>query len=107
MKKILEDLKAEQITIIDISKKSSYADTFVIATTRSSRHSEAIANEIVRQLKKNDIACPGPEGRPKCDWVIIDAGSVIVHLFRQEIREYYGLEKLWDISFDSLENKLA
>ena len=51
--------------------------------------------------------CPNPEGRPKCDWVIVDAGSVVIHLFRSEIRELYNLEKLWDMSFDSVENKLA
>ena len=61
----------------------------------------------MQQLKKNGIICPSPEGRPRCDWVIVDAGSVIVHLFRPEIREYYSLEKLWDMSFDSFENKLA
>ena len=51
--------------------------------------------------------CPRPEGRPKCDWVIVDVGNVIVHLFRSEIREYYNLEKLWNISFDLIENKIA
>tara|TARA_B100000686_G_C16679301_1_gene911004 strand:- start:713 stop:889 length:177 start_codon:yes stop_codon:yes gene_type:complete len=58
-------------------------------------------------LKKINIFCPSPEGRPKCDWVIVDAGSVIIHLFRKEVRELYSLEKLWDISFDSIETKLA
>ena len=51
--------------------------------------------------------CPGPEGRPQCDWLLIDAGTVIVHLFRPEIREYYNLEKLWDGNFDLIENTLA
>ncbi len=51
--------------------------------------------------------CPSPEGRPQCDWLLVDAGSVIVHLFRSDIRAYYNLEKLWDMSFDIIENKLA
>ena len=48
------------------------------------------------------INCPTPEGKPKCDWVIVDVGSIIIHLFRKEIREIYNLEKLWDISFDAI-----
>ena len=51
--------------------------------------------------------CPNPEGRPKCDWVIVDVGSVIIHLFRSEIRKYYNLEKLWDKSFDINANKIS
>ena len=53
------------------------------------------------------IKCPNPEGRPQCDWIIVDAGEIIVHLFRQEIRELYALEKLWEVSFDSSQTKLA
>ena len=63
--------------------------------------------EYHRQLKEQGTRCPSPEGRPKCDWVIVDAGSVIVHLFRSEIRKLYNLEKLWNMSLDSLENNLA
>ena len=66
-----------------------------------------MADEISKQLKKLGITCPSPEGRPQCDWVIVDAGSVIIHLFRSEIRKLYKLEKLWEISFDSVENTLA
>jgi len=58
-------------------------------------------------LKKDGIICPNPAGRPKCDWVIVDAGSVIIHLFRPEIREIYSLEKLWEMNFDTIENKTA
>ena len=104
---ILEDAKTEQIISIDISKKSSYADTFIIATCRSSRHVDATANELTQQLKKGGIMCLSSEGRPQCDWVIVDVGKVIVHLFRSEIRKYYNLERLWDKSFDLISNKLA
>ena len=104
---ILDDAKTENIKIVDLKNKSSIADSFVIATCRSTRHANATADELTRRLKKIGIKCPSPEGRPKCDWVIVDAGSIIVHLFRQEIRELYSLEKLWDISFDNTETKLA
>ena len=103
----MENAKTEQIITIDISKKSSYADTFIIATCRSSRHADATADELIQQLKKKGIVCPGPEGRPQCDWVIVDVGTVIIHLFRPQIREYYDLEKLWTMNFDLIENKLA
>ena len=104
---ILENAKTEQIKTIDIRKKSSYADTFVIATCRSSRHVDATADELTQQLKRGGIVCLSSEGRPQCDWVIVDVGKVIIHLFRPEVREYYNLEKLWDMSFDFGKNKLA
>ena len=104
---ILDDAKTENIKIVDLKNKSSIADSFIIATCRSTRHANATADELTKKLKKIGIKCPSPEGRPKCDWVIVDAGSIIVHLFRQEIRDLYSLEKLWNISFDSNETKLA
>ncbi len=103
----MEDAKTEQIKIIDTSKKSSFVDTFIIATCRSSRHADATADKLTQQLKKMGVVCPKPEGRPQCDWVLVDVGSVIVHLFRSEIRSYYNLEKLWDTSFDIIEDKLT
>ena len=103
----MDDAKAENLKIIDLTNKSSIADSFIIATCRSTRHADSTADELVRQLKKIGIKCPNPEGKPQCDWIIVDAGSVIVHLFRQEIRDLYNLEKLWEINFDSSETKLA
>ena len=104
---ILDDAKTEDIKIVDLKNKSSIADAFMIATCRSTRHADATADELRKKLKKIGILCPNPEGRPKCDWIIVDAGSIIVHLFRQEIRDLYSLEKLWDINFDNIETKLA
>ena len=104
---ILDDLKAEKINIVDIHHKTSIADYFIIATCRSTRHTNATAEELIKKLKQIGIACSNPEGRPKCDWVIVDAGSVVIHLFRSEIRELYNLEKLWNMSFDVVENRLA
>ena len=62
----------------------------------------AVADNLIKKFKKNGIICPQPEGKPKGDWTIIDAGDVIIHLFRQEIRLRYNLERLWNISFDPL-----
>ena len=104
---ILDDAKTEDIKIVDLTNKSSIADAFMIATCRSTRHANATADELTKRLKKIGILCPNPEGLPKCDWIIVDAGSIIVHLFRQEIRDLYSLEKLWDINFDNIETKLA
>ena len=104
---ILDDAKAKNINVVNLNNKSSIADDFIIATCRSTRHANAVADDLVEKLKKIGINCPSPEGRPKCDWVIVDAGSIIIHLFRQEIRELYNLEKLWDINFENIETKLA
>ena len=103
----MDNAKTENIKIVDLKNKSSIADAFIIATCRSTRHANATADELIKKLKKIGILCPNPEGIPKCDWIIVDAGSIIVHLFRQEIRDLYSLEKLWDISFDNIETKLA
>ena len=103
----MDDAKAENLKIIDLTNKSSIADSFIIATCRSTRHADSTADELIKRLKKIGIKCPNPEGRPQCDWIIVDAGSVLVHLFRQETRDLYNLEKLWEINFDSSETKLA
>ena len=105
--KTLDSNKALDIVLIDLANKSSIADSFMIATCRSTKHANATADELTKKLKKIGILCPAPEGRPKCDWIIVDAGSIIIHLFRQEIRDLYNLEKLWNISFDNIETKLA
>ena len=73
----------------------------IIATCRSSRHANAVAEDLILKLKKQGVNCPQPEGIPQCDWTIVDTGDIIVHLFRSEIRLHYNLEKLWNISFDS------
>ena len=104
---ILDNAKNEDIKIIDLKNKSSVADYFIISTCRSTRHADATADELIKQLKNLGIKSPSPEGRPKCDWLIVDAGSIIVHLFKKEIREIYNLEQLWEINFESERNKLA
>ena len=93
--------------MVNLKNKTSIADYFIIGTARSSKHAHSVADDLRKKLKKIGVQCPNPEGTPKCDWVIVDAGSVIVHLFRSEIRDLYNLEKLWNINLDTMENKSA
>jgi ribosome-associated protein len=90
----LDDAKAENVVAIDIREKSSIGDYMVIATGRSDRHVGAIADQIQRKLKEMGRGAR-IEGQPQCDWVLIDAGDIIVHVFRPEVREFYNLEKMW------------
>lgn len=91
----LEDAKAEDIVTIALEPKTALADHMVIASGRSNRHVSAIADQLVDKLKASGARDLRIEGVPQCDWVLVDAGSVIVHLFRPEVRSFYNLEKLW------------
>ena len=91
----LEDAKAEDIVTIDIQNKSSLGDFMVVASGRSHRHVGAVADRLLRDLKDAGFGRVRVEGLPHCDWVLIDAGDLIVHVFRPEVREFYNLEKMW------------
>lgn len=91
----LEDDKAEELIVIDLDGKSSVADHMIIASGRSSRHVSALADHVLRKLKDLGNGRARVEGMPNADWVLIDAGDVIVHLFRPEVREFYNLERIW------------
>ncbi|MBL8550064.1 MAG: ribosome silencing factor [Hyphomonadaceae bacterium] len=91
----LEDDKAEEIVTIDIGGRSSVADVIVIANGRSQRHVGALADHLTRKLKDAGVQVLSVEGLPHCDWVVVDAGDVIVHLFRPEVRSFYNIEKIW------------
>ncbi len=91
----LDDAKAEQIVTIGLDDKSAIADTMVVASGRSARHVGAIADQIVEKLKEAGFRDLRIEGMPQCDWVLVDAGDVVVHVFRPEVRSFYNLEKLW------------
>jgi ribosome-associated protein len=93
----LDDEKAQDILFIDLKDKSSFADSLVIASGRSHRHVGAIADHLLRTLKDNGHGRAKVEGLPYCDWVLIDAGDVIVHLFRPEVRSFYNIEKIWSV----------
>jgi ribosome-associated protein len=94
----LEDDKAEDIVSIDLAGKSSVTDFMVVASGRSNRHVGAIADHVIRKLKDAGHGAPKVEGLNACDWVLIDAGDVILHLFRPEVRAFYDLEKMWSAS---------
>jgi ribosome-associated protein len=91
----LEDMKAEEIVTIDLRGKTALADTMVVASGRSNRHVGAIADRVREGLKTAGITGTHVEGMPHCDWVLIDAGDVIVHVFRPEVRAFYDIEKMW------------
>jgi len=100
---ILEDAKAEAIVSIDLAGKTSIGDYMVIASGRSQRHVGALADRLIQRLKEEGIRDLKVEGMPLCDWVLIDAGDVIVHIFRPEARTFYNLEKMWSSERPSFE----
>ncbi|MCC7252857.1 ribosome silencing factor [Hyphomicrobium sp.] len=94
----LDEAKAEEIVSIDLKGKSSIGDFMVIATGRSDRHVGAIAEQLRKHLKDNGVGGVRVEGLETCDWVLIDAGDILVHVFRAEVRDFYNLEKMWSAS---------
>jgi ribosome-associated protein len=97
--KSLEDAKAEQTVAIDITGKSSLSDHMVVTSGRSHRHVGAVADQLAKALREAGFGKPRIEGLPHCDWVLVDGGDVIVHIFRPEVREFYNLEKMWAADF--------
>lgn len=93
----LDDDQAEDIIVIDLSGKSEIADYMVVATGQSSRQVGAMAMHLTQKIKELGIKELGIEGQSQGDWVLIDAGDVIIHLFRPEVRDFYGLEKMWSV----------
>ena len=91
----LEDDKAEEVVVIDLAGKTEIADFMVIATGNSQRQVGAMADHLQRKMKATGLKGVALEGLVNCDWVLIDAGDVIVHLFRPEVRDFYNLEKMW------------
>ncbi len=91
----LDDMKAEDTTTIDLRGKSAIADYMVVTSGRSNRHVGSVADRVLEGLHESGIANVRVEGMPLCDWVLIDAGDVIVHVFRPEARAFYNLEKMW------------
>ncbi len=91
----LEDDKAQDIAVIALAEKSAFTDYLIIASGTSQRHIGVMAQHIRDSLKEKGASGIAIEGLTHCDWVLIDAGDVVVHLFRPEIREFYDLEKLW------------
>lgn len=88
-------MKAEEIVEIDLVGRSTIADAMFVASGRSDRHVGAIAEKIVSAFKQGGYGPVRVEGFPACDWVLIDVGDIIVHIFRPEVRSFYNLEKIW------------
>jgi ribosome-associated protein len=93
----LDDDKAQDVVFIDLKGKSPVADAMIIASGRSHRHVGAMADHLLRALKEAGHGKAKVEGLPHCDWVLIDTGDVIVHLFRPEVRNFYNIEKIWSV----------
>ena len=91
----LEDMKAEDTVTIDLTGKTAFTDAMVVTSGRSNRHVGAVADRVLEGLKKAGIKDARVEGMPHCDWVLIDAGDVVLHVFRPEVRAFYDLEKMW------------
>ena len=94
---MLQDDKAEDVTVLDLIGKTSIADHMIIASGRSARHVTAIADHIIDRLKEVGVDNVSVEGRQQADWILLDVGDVIIHLFRPEIRAFYNLEKMWAV----------
>ncbi|KKB07651.1 ribosome silencing factor [Devosia chinhatensis] len=95
----LEDAKAEETVAVDITGKSSLADHMVVTSGRSHRHVAAVADQVITALRDHGHGKPRVEGLPHADWVLVDAGDVILHVFRPEVREFYNIEKMWQADF--------
>ncbi len=93
----LDEDKAQEIVLIDLKGKSSVADTMIVASGRSHRHVGALADHILRAVKDAGHGRARVEGLPNCDWVLVDVGDVVVHLFRPEVRTFYNIEKIWSV----------
>lgn len=91
----LDDMKAEDTITIDLRGKSPLSDYMVVTTGRANRHVGAIAENVAKGLKESGLAGVRIEGMPACDWVLIDSGDVVVHVFRPEVRSFYNLERMW------------
>ena len=103
----LQDLKAEDITVLDVKDKTSIADWLVVVTGSSSRHVKSLANNVIIEAKKAGKPPLGIEGENDGEWVLVDLGDVIVHVMQQRVREYYDLESLWSVDVSARQKQDA
>jgi ribosome-associated protein len=97
IREILDENSAQDVLEIDIRGKSSIADYMIVASGRSNRHVGALSDYVLRGLKQAGFKDLGTEGQEGKDWVLVDAGDVILHVFRPEVRVFYNLEKIWSV----------
>ena len=93
----MEEIKARDVTEIDVRGKTSVTDYMVVASGTSTRHVKSIADEVVRFAKKTGVMPLGVEGEREAEWVLVDLGDVIVHVMLPRVREFYALERLWTV----------
>lgn len=93
----LEDIKANDIAVIDTSKLSSLFERMVIASAQSTRQTKALADHVVEQLKLHGEEVLGTEGEGSGEWILVDAGEVVIHIMQPAVRAYYNLEELWSM----------
>lgn len=103
VEKTLDDTKAEDVVVVSLAGKSSIADYMVIASGRSQRQVWAMAEHLRDTLKAGGLRQVYVEGRTQSDWVLVDAGDIVVHLFKPELRAFYALEKMWAMDFDGVD----
>lgn len=93
----IEDLKGEKIVQLDVKGKTSFTDLMIIVSGTSSRHVKSIADNIVEKAKQAGATPLGMEGEAQSEWVLVDLGDIVVHVMQPQVREFYGLEKLWGV----------
>ena len=97
----LEDVKAENITVMNVEHLTELMSYVVVCTANSGTHAKALANNVAMTAKKNNVTILGIEGEVKSDWVLVDLADVVIHIMKEETRAFYQLEKLWDIKPNS------
>lgn len=96
--------QADHVVTIDLAGKSSIADYMIVASGRNIRHIAAMADRLRGKMRETGLGDVSIEGMPQCDWVLVDAGDVIIHLFRPEVRVFYNIEKMWGLSAPVVED---
>lgn len=92
----LDDLKAVNVRTLNVRNKSNVTDVLVVATGTSARHAKSLAENVVVKAKQSGVIPLGVEGEDSGEWVLVDLGDVVVHIFQAEVRDFYQLEKLWE-----------
>lgn len=98
----LDDLKAVDVRVLDVREKTNVTDVMVVATGTSARHVKSLANNVVVKAKESGEVPIGIEGEDTGEWVLVDLGDVVVHIFQAEVRDFYQIEKLWETEPTSL-----
>ena len=96
----LEDVKGQDIKTLQLNGKSTMADALVICTGTSHTHLESLADRVISRLVRQGIEPAGVEGQSGSGWILVDVGDIVIHLFLEETRQHYNLEKMWSFSFE-------